>query len=117
MNDRMLINIAILLSFIGMFLLMGISQNVSLENVSISDLSNIKNDNTEVKLVGTVDKIIEGDKIMLIELVQPQKINVVVFKDGTLNITKGSKLEVKGTVTEFKGKKEIIAYEIISYNN
>ena len=71
----------------------------------------MENKDEFVKLTGIVNKVIDTEKVTIIEITQPQKITVVLFKNEnkTMPIQEGNEVEIIGKVDEYEGKLEIIA--------
>ena len=64
-----------------------------------------------MKLRGIVNKVIDTEKVAIMEIMQPQEITVVLFKneDKTIQIKDGNEVEVIGRVGEYEGKLQIVA--------
>jgi aspartyl/asparaginyl-tRNA synthetase len=67
-----------------------------------------------VKLNGIVNRITQLNTTSFIELTQPSKMDVVVFKEEQRNLTieQGDQVEIIGNIDEYDGKLEIIAERI-----
>lgn len=111
MNEKNLLTIALVCSLIGILTLFYISNTVELEEKSISELDAVEA-GQNVRVKGVISQAKDLDKIMLIDVVQPQTINVMIFKDGNISLNKGDFVELIGELREYKGKKEIIANKI-----
>ena len=78
------------------------------------NIENITIDNKDefVKLRGIVNKVIDTERVTIMEITQPQQITVVLFKNEnkTMPIKKGNEIEIIGKVDEYEGKLEIIAH-------
>ena len=109
MKERNLLKISLVFSLVGIFILFLISQNFYLPDSRIKDLkeSGVGN-NRFVKLKGIVNKIDDNEKTAVIELIQPEPISVVLFKDRYLDIQEGDYIEVRGMTGEYKGKLQIV---------
>ena len=105
MNERNLLKISLIFSLIGIFILFLIAESVDL---SYSEIKSIEKDEF-VKLRGIVDKVNQRDKVAFVELIQPESITVVLFKeDEFIDIQEGDYIEVVGKSEEYKGEIQII---------
>ena len=101
------------MAIIGITILFLISSSIEVSEKSI-DKINKDNLGEMIKLNGVVNKIMELNSTSFIELTQPSKVDVVVFKDkqGNLSISEGDKIEIIGNIDEYEGSLEIIAQRI-----
>lgn len=107
----MLFKLALIVSFTGIFALFVISEKIEIPEKSIDELS--ENDiEKDVKIKGTVTKADNKDKIIVLEISQPNTISVALFKEDNLTIEKGKEVEVIGQVDEFNNQLQLIANEI-----
>lgn len=104
MNERNLIRISLVFSLIGIFILFLISQNYYLPDSDIKELE----ENKFVNIRGIVDKVSDSDKVAFIELIQPDSVSVVLFKDKYIDIQEGDYIEVRGMTEEYEGKLQIV---------
>ncbi|MBW2976576.1 exodeoxyribonuclease VII large subunit [Candidatus Woesearchaeota archaeon] len=113
MKEKTLLKIALICSLSGLLILFLISNNLEIKEKNIEKIT-LDNKDEFVKLTGTVSNIIDTEKVAIIEIVQPQKITVVMFKNEniTVPIQKGSEVEVIGKVDEYEGQLEIIAERV-----
>ncbi|NQV08355.1 hypothetical protein HQ529_00720 [Candidatus Woesearchaeota archaeon] len=112
MREKTLMKLGLLFSVIGMIFLYFFSEIIDVNQVLIN---NIKNEDVgdDIRIVGIVDDIKDFEKTMIIDIKEGQEIvSVVIFKDGKLEIKKGSKIDVWGEIKEYKGKLELIGEEI-----
>ena len=65
-----------------------------------------------MRIKGVVSSVRDLGEIMILDIAQPQTINVMLFKDGNISINKGDFVDLEGELKEYKGKKEIIANQI-----
>lgn len=110
MADKLL-KISFIGAIAGIILLFIISENISINKISIDriDESYI---GRSVRFLGNVTKISSGEKFSSIEI--DGKILVVLF--DKVNLTKGDKIEVIGKVDEYKNKTEVVADSIRMMN-
>ncbi len=107
----MLFKLALIVSFLGVFVLFVISEKIEIPEKSIDEIT-IDDIEKDVKLRGTVTRADNKEKIIILEVSQPNTISVVLFKEDNLTIEKGTEIQVIGQVDEFNGQPEIIANEI-----
>ena len=110
MKEQTLLKIALIVSLLGLLILYLISDNIDLKERNIEKIT-LDNKDEFVKLTGTVNKVIDTEKVTIMEIMQEQEITVVLFKDEnkTMPIQEGNEVEVIGKVDEYEGKLEIIA--------
>ena len=113
MKEKTLIKIAFICGIIGLFILFIISDTIEIKEKNI-DKINKANVEEDVKLIGTISKITNLDKVTFIELEQPATITIILFKDKNKNISlyNGDNIEIIGQIEEYNGKLEIIAQRI-----
>lgn len=69
----------------------------------------------KVRLQGIIWRLRQQDKVAFIEL-QGERIetmDVVLFTDEDLYVQEGDVVEIKGTVEEYQGKKEVVATRLM----
>ena len=99
----------LLTTFIVLFLL---SNTISVTEKTI-DKINKENLDEVVKVKGSITKLINTDKVMIIEVTQPQNINIVLFKDkNKINLQEGDYIEVIGRIEEYNGEMEVIGSRV-----
>jgi len=110
MQEKTLLKIALITSLLGLLILYLISDNIEIKEKNIEKIT-LENKDEFVKLIGTVNKVIDTEKVTILEIMQPQEITVVLFKNenNTMPIQEGNEVEIIGKVDEYEGKLEIIA--------
>lgn len=108
MEEKLLLKIALICSIAGIFLLFIFSNEIPPNEKTINNLENDEN----VVLNGKITKINDRGDLMIAELSQYNKINVVIYKKDYLNLKVGDNIEIIGTTTEYNDKMEIIADEV-----
>lgn len=110
MKEKTLLKLALIVSLLGLLILFLISDNIKIKEKNIEKIT-IENKDEFVKLRGIVSKVIDTEKVTIMEITQPQQITVVLFKDEnkTMSIQQGNQVEIFGKVDEYEGKLEIIA--------
>ena len=113
MQEKTLLKIALIASLAGLLILYLISSNIEIKESNIEKIT-IENKDEFVKLNGIVSNLVNSEKVMILEITQPQEITVVLFKNknNTFNINKGNEVEIFGKVDEYNGKMEIIAERV-----
>ena len=112
MEEKTILKISLVLVLIGLVFLYFYSSQLNLTAVQNYDNLELEE---EVKLLGTVNRVSQSDKVIFLELQAQKKENldVIVFLDSNILVQEGDYLELTGTVEEYNGKKEIIASKII----
>ena len=110
MKEQTLLKIALITSLLGLLILYLISGNIEIKEKDIEKIT-IENKDEFVKLRGFVNKVIDTEKVTIMEIIQPQQMTVVLFKDKneTMPIQQGNEIEIFGKVDEYEGSLEIIA--------
>jgi len=110
MREKTLLKIALIISLLGLLGLYIISGNIEIKEKNIEKIT-LENKDEFVKLRGIVNKVIDTEKVAIMEIMQPQEITVVLFKneDKTIQIKDGNEVEVIGRVGEYEGKLQIVA--------
>ncbi len=113
MKEKTLLKAALITSLTGLIALYIISSNLDIGETNIEKIS-IENKDEFVKLKGVVSKVVNAEKVSILEITQPQKIKVVLFKNKNRNISisEGNEVEIFGKVDEYEGEMEIIAERI-----
>jgi len=110
MKEKNLLKIALITSLLGLSILYLINDNIEIKEKNIEKIT-LDNKDEFVKLTGIVNRIVDTEKVTIMEIMQPQEITVVLFKNEnkTMPIQEGNEVEVIGKVDEYEGKLEIIA--------
>ncbi|MBN1157206.1 hypothetical protein JXA85_06290 [Candidatus Woesearchaeota archaeon] len=109
MKESTLLKLAFTVSSIGIISMWLISG-------SIEPDGNELRENSYVKVKGTISRISETDSTFFIGLETDKGIvDVVVFKNGVLELNEQQGVEINGRVAVYNGKKEIIAERIKTY--
>ena len=113
MKEKNLLKIALISSLIGILILFITSQNISVQEKTISRIT-LEDVDKKVKIKGSVEKVINTEKVAIINIVQPQNLDVVLFKEAnvTLDIQKDDFIEVIGKVEDYEGKLEVIGQRV-----
>ncbi|MBI4158792.1 OB-fold nucleic acid binding domain-containing protein [Candidatus Woesearchaeota archaeon] len=112
MNESSIFKLSLAISLTGILLLLVIVETTEIQEIGIEDISNKKEDET-VRIVGKIESIKETPGLYILNIEDKSgKINVIVFKEDKLNISKGNQADIEGTVKEYQNKKELIAKRI-----
>lgn len=98
---------ALIVSMVGVIVLFFFSEFSELEDMNIKEIT-IEDLDKDVKVIGAVTKIMDTDKVIIMDIAQQDNLKVVVFKDKNISLKKGDYIEVLGTVEEYEGELEII---------
>jgi DNA/RNA endonuclease YhcR with UshA esterase domain len=80
-------------------------------NIDLAD-SNIKDIKADefVKIKGIVESVNEREKVAFVNIIQPEQIEVVLFKDKeNLDLQTGDYVEVSGKSEVYNGEMQIVA--------
>ena len=113
MKEKTLLKIALITSLTGLLALYLISSSIDIKESNIEKIT-IDSKDEFVKLKGFVSQVVNSEKVSILEITQPQKIKIVLFKNNgkNLSISQGNEVEVFGKVQEYEGNMEIIAERI-----
>jgi len=113
MKEKTLFKIALICSFLGLIGLYFISDKISVDRISISDVDK-EEIGENVKIIGKIERITNMDKVVFLEIseMKTEEISVVLFKDRDFYLTEGSYVEIEGEIDEYNGEKEVIASKI-----
>jgi len=112
MEERDIYKISIIVIIVGLSILAFYVDEVSLEGVArLEELP----DAEKIKLQGFVEKVTQKDNVVFLKVKGEEIVvnDVIVFDDEPLYVTEGNYVEIDGIVEEYKGKKEVIASEIV----
>lgn len=114
MDENILLKASIVCTVVGLIVLYLIAGKMTADETAINKITSGMSDDAVV-VKGTVNKVIEKENIMIIELQKNEKISVIMFKQNYpdfIDISKGDFVEVTGKVEDYKGEKEIIAENV-----
>ncbi len=112
MEEKTLLKVSLIVVLLGITALYLVSSKIDL-NV-IESLDGIEEE-AEVKISGVLGRVTETDKVIFLEIFN-QKIEeteVVLFKDGEIDLSEGDYVEISGTVEDYLGKKEVIGNKVV----
>tara|TARA_Y100000294_G_C8367150_1_gene261174 strand:+ start:182 stop:535 length:354 start_codon:yes stop_codon:yes gene_type:complete len=110
MKEKTLLKLALITSLAGLLILYLISDNIAINEKSIEKIT-LDNKDEMVKVRGIVSKVIDTEKVTILEITQPTEITVVLFKGNqeSTPIKEGNEVEIIGKVDEYEDELEIIA--------
>lgn len=112
MQEKTLLKIAFICSLAGVILLFLISESLESENKSLQ-LQDPENLQDFVVLQGEVLQITKGEDAVFLKIRTGEIVPVTLFQGKLLfELNKGDKVEIKGRLDEFEGRKTIIAEEV-----
>jgi len=111
MKEKTLLKIALISSLIGILLLLFISTRLKINEKSISKIDE-KDMGYNVMVNGIVSDVQNRGSVILIEVADLEKIDVVIF-NANLTLNKGDLIEVSGKLDEYEGKQQLVADKII----
>lgn len=106
-----MLRLALICSLVGIIVLFFISESMEIKEKNINEI-NKDNVGEDIKIKGIVSKSTDKGKIILLDIIQPETITIVLFKDHDFNISTGTKVEITGEIDEFNGQLEIIGNEV-----
>ena len=109
MKEKTLLRISIIGTLIGIFLLYIISENIKIDETSISKIKEEQIGN-DVKVEGRVKDVFNGEKISIITITKPEEMKVVVMKN--ISVKEGDYIEVIGEVEEYNGELEVMGNRV-----
>ena len=111
MKEQTLLKIALIGSILGLLGLYLISNSVEINEKNIEKIT-IENIDEFVKVRGIVSKVIDVEKVTILEIMQPNEITIVLFKQENTStlIKEGNEVEIIGKVDEYENSLEIIAH-------
>jgi len=110
MQEKLLLKIALITSLVGILIIFFISDNIEISQSNIEKIT-LDNKDEMVKVKGRVSKVIDTEKVTILNILQPSEITVVLFKqenEASL-IKENNEVEIIGKVDEYNGELEIIA--------
>jgi hypothetical protein len=113
LREKTLFKIALLCSFVGLIILFFISDKISIDNISISNIEK-EELGRDIRLIGKIERVTNGDKVIFLEVAEmkTEKISVILFKDRDIDLIEGSYVEIEGEIDEYNGKREVIASRV-----
>ncbi len=113
MKEKNLLKYAFIASLLGVLILFIVSENISVEEKTISKIT-FEDMDKKVKIKGFVEKVVDTEKVVIMEVVQAENIDVILFKKeaGVIDIEKDDFIEVIGKVEEYGGELEVIGQRV-----
>jgi len=108
MKEQDLLNFALVVSLVGLFLLSLFSAKV-VDGESMNKIQGI--DNSYISLEGVVNKVTERENIAFIEISYNKKAEVIVFED-LKGLKSGDRIGLKGNIEYVDGKEQIMVEEL-----
>jgi hypothetical protein len=108
MEDRTILIIALIVGVLGVIWLFILSSRIEPSGLTMADLP----EGQAVMVKGTVLKSSSSDKVTRLTVKYVDTIDIVVFEH--VDIEPGTDVTIKGELSSFRGKKELLASEISS---
>jgi len=112
MEEKTLLQASLIMVLVGLTFLYFYAEEVQIPTAQ--QLDNLPTEE-EVHLQGIISRLSRQDRVAFIEL-QGERIetmNVVLFTDEEAYLQEGDYVEIVGIVEDYKGKKEVIASNIV----
>ncbi|MFH1455867.1 MAG: OB-fold nucleic acid binding domain-containing protein [archaeon] len=106
MNDKTLLKLAIICSIIGIFGLFVLSETTGAKIINISEINLSFIDKT-IQVKGVITEVKLSQELTILEVEdETGKIKALAFEH--LQVSKGSKVNIEGTIQEYENEIEII---------
>ena len=113
MDERILLKISLITSLVGILVLLIILEKIDVSDSNISAIDKNLSEK-QVKIKGEITRIRETPAFSMINVKDnTENIDVIVFKEESLELKEGDIIQVEGQVTEYQGKLEILAKRIV----
>ena len=109
MQEQNLLKIALIASIIGLVILFLVSLRIE---ISQTQINKIDQTDQQVLIKGIVTRLTDRGDLLFLEVTAQEKITVVAFKDGVIDVEQGDAVEILGETQEYEGREEIIADEL-----
>jgi hypothetical protein len=128
-EDSLLLKIALITGIIGTIALYFVGDRITIGETTLASINSPQEGKVLVK--GYVEKVINKNNVVVIDISQKEKITVVVFPDSqgegegaaycsrcspAGGIAVGDRIEVLGSLSSYKNRTEIIAEQITRVN-
>jgi hypothetical protein len=107
MKDRTLLWIALGSAISGIIALIVIAETTDIDTGNVYTAEQ----DQAIAITGVVEKVTARGSITIVRISAVQKLDVVVFDDSA-TVSSGEKVKVTGTVSDYKGQREIVAERI-----
>ena len=111
MQEPTLLKVALISTILGLMFLFIYSQTLDLKQVEQLDQAFL---NQQIKIKGVIEGITETEKATFLKVSghNVEQFNIIFFPEEAVSLKTGEVVEISGKVTEYNGKKEIVADEI-----
>ena len=107
MQEPALFKLSLIISFIGLLILIFISDSIEIKKYNIEDINN-KLLEKEVKVSGIITRITETPGLIIFDIQDKTgTITAIAFKETFINLTKNQEIETQGKIQKYKDKLEI----------
>lgn len=109
MKEENLLKISLICAIFGILIILFVSENTSLENSNISNLTKDQIE-TKVAVLGIVEYVTETPGLLILRIKDNTgNITIIAFKEDNITIEKGQLIYVEGKLVEYKNELEIQA--------
>jgi len=108
-KEKTLLKISIICALSGIFLLYLISENITLDESSISSIED-EEIGDDVKVKGVVEDVFNTEQLTIITITQPEEMKIIVYDN--VSLSEGDHIEVIGEIDEYEGERELIGNRI-----
>ncbi|HLC82013.1 MAG TPA: OB-fold nucleic acid binding domain-containing protein [Candidatus Nanoarchaeia archaeon] len=111
MQEPTLLKIALISTILGLMFLFIYSQALDLKQVEQLDQAFL---NEQIKINGVIEGITETEKATFLTVSghNVEQFKIIFFPEEAVSLKTGEVVEISGKVTEYNGKKEIVADKI-----
>ena len=112
MEEKTISKVALITTIMGLLLLFFLSENnTSMTTKAITYSSQQEKVNIECLVTRVVHK--NSVYFLDVDATRKEKMNIIVFPSEELYLKEGNIIAIQGVVQEYKGKKEVIASQIV----
>jgi len=110
MEDKVLLNISLIITFAGIITLLILSYYDRIPEKNFNEITS-SDAGSSVKVQGTVRQVYMHNNSMSLKLEQTCLMDVMIFDKGNYSV--GDNLTVQGAVQEYNGRMEMVADKIV----
>lgn len=111
MREKTILKIALVSGIAGLILLLGVLESTPPHEIALSRLLT-EEFREEVLVRGTVTRVAHGNATQWLTLQSDDPLSVTVFREEAIPIHAGDRVEVRGKLEEYNGKKRFVGEEV-----
>lgn len=115
-QDKTILQLAVILSLVGVFALFLISRMYA-DDFALVGLIQGAEDGAVVSVQGTVQRITVKDNVVFLSLATETVVDATVFTDEQLSLSEGERVKIVGKVNTYKDKKSIVVDQLEKVGN